>query len=308
LKISIITPAFNEAENIEICVSEVAKMMEQQLPNWDYEHIICDNSSTDRTVEIVKKLASSNNKIKYLVNSRNVGPYQNMWIGMKVAGGDVVVPLLPADLQDPPSAIPKFIESWEKGFLVVRGRISKRHEKWLMRNIRSLFYKTISLLAVSEIPLDSGEFMLIDKKVLQTITCLEDPEPYIRGLVALTGVKYDVVLYEKVPRRYGKSKENILTYLNHSLNALISTSRILPRLMLLVGLVVSTFSILLAIYSLLVFIFARPEIGTGIPLLLIGTFLLGGIQILFLGLLGEYVVSIHRQTRPHPKPFIVDSN
>jgi hypothetical protein len=231
-----------------------------------------------------------------------------MWIGMKVASGDVVVPLLPADLQDPPSAIPMFIEYWEKGFLVVRGRISKRHEKWLMRNIRSLFYKTISLLAVSDLPLDSGEFMLIDKRVLQTITCLEDPEPYIRGLVALTGVKYAEVLYEKVPRKYGKSKESILSYLNHSLNALISTSRILPRLMLLVGLVVSTFSILLAIYSLVVFIFARPEIGTGIPLLLIGTFFLGGIQILFLGLLGEYVVSIHRQTRPHPKSFIVESN
>ena len=169
MKISIITPAFNEAENIEICVSEVAQMMERQLPKWDYEHIICDNSSTDRTVEIVKQLASSNSKIKYLVNSRNVGPYQNMWIGMKVASGDVVVPLLPADLQDPPSAIPMFIEYWEKGFMVVRGRIVKRHEKWLMRNIRSMFYKTISLLAVSDIPLDSGEFMLIDRKVLQTI-------------------------------------------------------------------------------------------------------------------------------------------
>lgn len=308
MKISIITPAFNEAENIEICVSEVAQMMEQQLPKWDYGHIICDNSSTDRTVEIVKQLASSNSKIKYLVNSRNVGPYQNMWIGMKVASGDVVVPLLPADLQDPPSAIPMFIEYWEQGFMVVRGRIVKRHEKWLMRNIRSMFYKTISLLAVSDIPLDSGEFMLIDRKVLQTIICLDDPEPYIRGLVALTGVKYAEVLYEKVPRKYGKSKESILSYLNHSLNALISTSRILPRLMLVVGLVISTLSILLALFSLINFIFNRPEIGTGIPLLLIGTFFLGGIQILFLGLLGEYVVSIHRQTRPHPKSFITESN
>ena len=137
---------------------------------------------------------------------------------------------------------------------------------------------------------------------------MDDPEPYIRGLVALTGVKYAEVLYEKVPRKYGKSKESILSYLNHSLNALISTSRILPRLMLVVGLVISTLSILLALFSLINFIFNRPEIGTGIPLLLIGTFFLGGIQILFLGLLGEYVVSIHRQTRPHPKSFITESN
>jgi glycosyltransferase involved in cell wall biosynthesis len=211
-KLSIITPCYNEEVNVEICASELKKVMSEHLPNYKYEHIFADNASTDATLEKLRVLAASDKNIKVISNSRNVGPFRNMWNAMKSATGDAVVPLLPADLQDPPKVIPELVKNWERGFLVTYGVRANREESLMMRMARGLYYRIIKKFAAAVIPLNSGEFLLADKKVIDSILEVDDQYPYIRGLIAQTGVKSTSVPYTWVKRERGKSKNNFIPY------------------------------------------------------------------------------------------------
>ena len=144
-KISIITPCYNEENNVHECYEAVYKVMNGSLSNYTYEHIFADNASTDETLVKLKELAAKDSKVKVISNSRNVGPFRNMWNAMKSASGDAVIPLLPADLQDPPSVIPSFVENWEKGDLVVYGVRANRQESWMMRKLRGTYYRLIQI-------------------------------------------------------------------------------------------------------------------------------------------------------------------
>ena len=180
-KISVITPCYNEEVNVEICAQELRKVMKEQLPGYDYEHIFADNASTDSTLARLREIAAKDEKVKVISNSRNVGPFRNMWNGMKSATGDAVIPQLAADLQDPPSVIPEFVKNWEAGFLVTYGVRAKREEPIIMRMARGLYYRIIKKFAAAVIPLNSGEFLLADKKVIESILAVDDQYPYIRG-------------------------------------------------------------------------------------------------------------------------------
>jgi glycosyltransferase involved in cell wall biosynthesis len=137
-KLSIITPCYNEEVNVEICAKELKKVMAEHLPGYKYEHIFADNASTDSTLEKLRAIAEKDANVKVISNSRNVGPFRNMWNAMKSATGDAVVPLLPADLQDPPTVIPELVKNWEAGFLVTYGVRANRQESLLMRMARGL--------------------------------------------------------------------------------------------------------------------------------------------------------------------------
>lgn len=304
-KISIITPCFNEEGNIKDCALAVKAVMTSMSSEYDYEHIFADNASTDRTRTIINELADSDPRIKLIVNSRNVGPFRNMWNAMKSATGDAVIPLMPADLQDPPSVIPAFIHEWEKGFLVCFGVRSNREEKFLMRVARSIYYKAINKLSFDTIPEDSGEFLLADRKVIDSILKVEDEYPYIRGLVAQTGVASSKIEYTWVMRKNGKSKNNFVSLVDQGLNGLVSTSRVPARLAMLGGFLMSTVGILFATYTILNFLISGTTAPQGITTIIVGLFLLGGIQLIFLGVIGEYVLSIHGQVRKAPPMFEV---
>jgi len=305
-KISIITPCFNEEENVEWCASEVKRIMALELSDYDYEHIFADNSSGDSTVTKIKALALSDSRIKLIVNSRNVGPFRNMWNAMKSATGDAIIPLLPADLQDPPSVIPNFVQEWEKGNLVVYGVRTNRQESLLMRAARGLYYRIIRKFADATIPINSGEFLLADKKVIDSILKLDDEYPYIRGLIAQTGVKSSSIPYTWVKRERGKSKNSFLSLIDQAINGFVSTSRVPARLALLVGFLFSALGIIGAFITLTVLLFNRSGVAVGIPTLIVGLFFFGGTQLLFLGLIGEYVLSIHGQIRKSPPLFEIE--
>ncbi len=304
-KISIITPCFNEEGNVEECALAVKEIMLSELPEYEYEHIFADNASTDRTKLIVDQLADNDPRIKLIVNSRNVGPFRNMWNAMKSATGDAVIPLMPADLQDPPSVIPAFIREWEKGYLVCFGVRSNREEKLFMRAARSVYYKVINKLSFDSIPEDSGEFLLADRKVINSILKVDDEYPYIRGLVAQTGVASSKVEYTWVKRRIGKSKNNFVSLVDQGLNGLVSTSRVPARLAMLGGFLMSTIGIFFAAYTILEFMISGTTAPQGITTIIVGIFLLGGIQLIFLGVIGEYVLSIHSQIKRSPPMFEV---
>ena len=306
LLVSVVTPCFNEELNIEKCVLELSAIMEKHSLEFDYEHIFVDNASTDSTFEILKSIARSNPKVKVILNSRNVGPFRNMWHGLQNASGDVIIPLLPADLQDPPRVIPKFIELWRQGHLVVHGVRRNRKEFFLMRTARSIYYRIIRKFADVDIPLDAGEFMLIDKKIATSILSLDDQYPYIRGLVAQCGVKSAFVEYDWEVREKGKSRNSFVDLVDQAVNGFVSTSKIPARLALLAGFSLSALGITGAAVTTILFLVNRGQVEVGIPTAIVAIFFFSGIQLLFLGLIGEYVLSIHGQVRKSPPMFEIE--
>jgi glycosyltransferase involved in cell wall biosynthesis len=302
-KLSIITPCYNEEVNVEICAQELKKVMSESLPNYKYEHIFADNASTDSTLLKLREIAAKDKNIKVISNSRNVGPFRNMWNAMKSATGDAVVPLLPADLQDPPTVIPELVKNWEDGFLVTYGVRANREESLVMRMARGLYYRIIKKFAAAVIPLNSGEFLLADKKVIDSILEVDDQYPYIRGLIAQTGVKSASVQYTWVKRERGKSKNNFISLIDQAINGFVSTSRVPARLALLGGFILSILGFCYAIFTILSVWLSNGSAPVGIPTIIVGIFLLGGVQLLFLGLIGEYILSIHGQVRRTPPMF-----
>ena len=302
-KVSIITPCFNEEENVTECARRVKKVLEEDLPGFDYEHIFVDNSSSDGTSLVLKELAESDSKIKVIVNSRNVGPFRNMWIGMRHATGDILVPMVPADLQDPPEIIPQLVQQWENGYLVVYGIRKNREESLLMRIIRKIYYKAITKFSDEIIPVSAGEFMLLDRKVVNSFINIDDHYPYIRGLVAQTGVRSTEVKYTWVKRHKGKSKNNILDLIDQGINGFVSTSRILLRFSLLFGIILIGMGFLMVTIKLIATWSGVTIYSTFESILLIAFFIVSGFQFIFLGVLGEYLLSVHRQVRKQPSVF-----
>jgi glycosyltransferase involved in cell wall biosynthesis len=305
-KLSIITPCFNEEDNVISCAIELKKVMNLQLPLYEYEHIFADNASTDSTLSKLRELAKSDKNIKVISNSRNVGPFRNIWNALKSASGDCVIPMLPADLQDPPNVIPQLVMNYELGFLIVYGVREDRKESLVMRSTRKLYYKIIKRFADAVIPMNSGEFLLADKKIIDSVLQVDDQYPYIRGLVAQTGVRSASVSYTWQKRQYGKSKNSFLALIDQAINGFVSTSRVPARLTLLSGFLFSIFGFAYAVFTVLTSILSDGNIPVGTPTIIVGIFFLGGIQLLCLGLIGEYILSIHGQVRKNPPMFEVE--
>ena len=305
-KISIITPCYNEENNVRECYQAVKEVVTQSLPNYRYEHIFADNASTDGTLARLKEIAAQDQNVKVISNSRNVGPFRNMWNAMKSASGDAVIPLLPADLQDPPSVIPQFVSNWESGDLVVYGVRANREESWIMRKMRGTYYRLIRRFADAVITLNSGEFLLADKRVIKSILTVDDAYHYIRGLIAQTAVRSSSIPYTWVRRERGRSKNSFIDLIDQAINGFVSASRIPARLALLSGFFFSILGFLGAIATFVAFLINREGAPVGIPTIIVSIFLFGGIQLLFFGIIGEYVLSIHGQVRRTPPMFEVE--
>lgn len=304
--LSIISPVFNEELNVENCAVKLREVMHKNCPEVEYEHIFADNSSTDNTVEILRSLASKDPRIKVIVNSRNVGPFRNMWNALKSATGSAVIPFLPADLQDPVEVIPEFVAGWQNGFLVVYGVRKNRQERLILRACRNIYYRVISKFADADIPRNVGEFLIADRKVIDSILKVDDEYPYIRGLIAQTGVRANSIEYTWEKRERGKSKLNFVQLVDQAVNGFVSTSRIPARLALIFGFISSILGILGAIVTILLIVFGHQQITSGIPTIIVSIFFFAGLQLFFIGVVGEYVLSIHGQIRRTPPIFEIE--
>ena len=305
--LTIITPCYNEELSVVDCAREVQKVMLSRLPKVKYEHIFIDNASTDGTVRELRKIASGSKNVKVIVNSRNVGPFRNMYAAMAKASGRAIIPMLPADLQDPADKIPDLYQEWIKGYLVVYGERTNRQESLVMRALRGLYYRIVRTMSETDIPLNSGEFMLIDRRISDEICKLGDHYPYIRGLVAQSTSNSTSVPYTWGVRKKGKSKSNLLTLIDQAINGFVSTSRAPARIALLGGFLISGLGFLVGLWTFVANLVDAPTALQGIPTLIVALFFFGGIQLFFLGLIGEYVLSIHAQVRRLPQEFEVES-
>lgn len=295
--ITIVSPCYQEEDNVERCYQVVKRIFDEYLPGYRREHVFSDNASTDNTVAILKEIARNDPAVKVVVNARNYGLFRSTFNALQYARGDAVLLMLPVDLQDPPELIPEFVKLWEQGYEVVAGARAERREGWIMRACRRTFYTLVNSLADFDIPENVGEFQLVDRKVLDAMLDHRDQYPYIRGLVASVGFRRIIIPYTWVERRNGKSKLRLGTLIDQALNGIFSFSSLPMRAATLIGFALSALCLLYAL-AMVVAYFLMPGVAPrGTTTLIVSVFFLSGVQLAFVGMLGEYVVAIHAQVR-----------
>lgn len=299
--ISVVTPVYNELHTVADCYTTVREVFEQHLPEYDYEHVFCDNASTDGTDAVLRELAASDPRVKVILNSRNFGGGRSTFNGILRTTGDAVFVFLPADMQDPPELIPEFVRKWEQGHKVVYGIRKNREENFLLVWVRKLYYRIVNRVADVNLAPDVGDFQLVDRDVVEALRQFDDCNPYLRGMIVQCGFPATGVPYTWRARRKGFSKSNLAHLIDFGLNGLLSFSKLPMRLCMLVGVTVATLSILYALVGLVMGLIRHPsEAPNGIPTLIVALFFFSGVQLLFMGVLGEYIAAIFNQVRKRP--------
>jgi glycosyltransferase involved in cell wall biosynthesis len=298
--ISIISPCFNEADNVRACHAAVRALFAGPLSGYRCEHIFADNASTDGTPDILREIAAEDPAVKVILNARNFGPFRSMFNALRSATGDAVVVFLAVDLQDPPETIVEFVKLWEAGVEVVAGARVNRQESLTLRICRGIFYRIVNTLSDIDIPVNVGEFQLIDRKVWEAVVQHDDHYPYVRGIIASVGFRRVIVPYTWVARRSGISKNNLPRLIDQAMNGIFSFTNAPVRFCTLAGFVLSSLCILYAVAAVILYFVAPALVPRGIPTLIVSLFFLSGVQLAFLGIIGEYVTSIHAQVRRGP--------
>jgi glycosyltransferase involved in cell wall biosynthesis len=302
--ISLFTPCYNEEGNIYELYQRVTEIM-KSLPEYEYEYIFIDNCSLDNTPNILRKICNEDKRIKAIFNVRNFGPSRSGSYGFFQTTGDVSI-CLACDFQDPPELIPDFIKKWEEGYKVVWGKKTDSEESKFMYHVRNLYYKIISTFAeVKQYEQVTG-FGLYDKEVMNFMKNANDPNPNFRNLVADLGYEIGMVEYHQPMRKKGKSSYNFFSYLNTAISALVNTSKAPLRIASYLGGVGSIFSFLLGMVYLILKLVFWNSFFIGVAPIAIGVFFLGSIQLLCMGILGEYIGEI--LTRLIKRPLVVEKD
>lgn len=295
--ISIITPCFNEEDGIRECWEAIRNLFDEHLPDYEREHIFCDNCSTDRTVEILKEIAAEDPGTKIIVNSRNFGILRNTFNGVTSAGGDATVLFMPADLQDPPEVIPEMVALWENGYEIVYGIRAERHESLPLRSMRKAYYRVLSAISDIEYPPDVGDFQLVDKVVLNEIKASNTVQPFLRMMTFEAGFKAVGIPYTWKARKYGLSRNRVWQLIDQAFTGLISHSNAPLRLATLLGTGIAALSFVYACIVVLLWLFYDSDAPSGTFTTITAIFFFGGVQLAFTGVLGEYVGAIFNQVR-----------
>lgn len=295
--ISVVTPTYNEEENIVELCNSVQKVFKEV--GYDYEHIIIDNSSKDNTVTKVKDLIIHNSSIKIIVNSKNYGHLLSPFYGIKQSSGDATI-LINADFQDPPELIKKLIESWEDGNKITLLQKVKSDEPFIIKYTRKFYYWFLTKTSSTNLTQNTTGSGIIDKSIVKLLKKIEDPMPYLRGLLAEIGPEISLVKFEQPARLKGESKNNFFSLFDLAMIGLIKQSKFFLRFMTICGLTISILSFLISIIFLALKLFFWDQFEMGKAPLLIGLFAISGFQILFLGLLGEYLSVVLSHIRKLP--------
>ncbi len=296
--ISVVTYCYNEEANVRDVYMKVKEVF-TGLKNYSYEHIFIDNASTDRTVPILKELAAKDKNLKIIVNARNFGHIRSPFYGILQGSGDAVIGMA-SDLQDPPALIPEFIKKWEEGYKVVVGIKKRSNEFPLMFAFRRFFYRLISRLSeIDQIQNFTG-FGLYDKKVIEILREIDDPYPYFRGLIADIGFDVAKVEFTQPVRKKGSTKNNFYILYDMAILGITNHSKVPLRIATMVGFLSSITCILVSFCYLIYKLIFWSSFSVGIAPLVIGFFLFASVQLFFIGILGEYIGSIHTQVLKRP--------
>jgi len=298
-KISIVTGCYNEEENLPELYDQLMKVVEGFDGKYEYEIIIADNNSTDRSPQVLRELAMRDKNVKVILNSRNFGPTRSGYNAIMQAHGDAVVVMV-SDLQDPPSMIKDFIEKWEQGYKVVMTVKTGSKESFFVYFLRTIYYKALTSLSdVKLIPHFTG-FGLYDKQVIDILRDLQDPYPYFRGLIADIGFEPAIIEFTQPARKHGKSKSNLAYLYEEAMIGFTSYTKLPLRIATIIGFVSALISFLIGMFYLIYKLIFWSEFSVGTAPVVIGLFFFSSIQLIFLGIIGEYIsmIYVHVLNRP----------
>jgi glycosyltransferase involved in cell wall biosynthesis len=298
--ITIMTPCYNEVLNVRELHRRVLAMA-SEVPEYRFEHLFIDNASTDGTVEVLREMAAEDPSVKVILNMRNFGHLRSPFYGFLQAEGDAVGSLC-ADLQDPPELFVEMIREWEKGIPIVAAIKSSSDESGIMYRIRTAYYRLVARLTNVEVIEHFTGFGLYDRSVVEEIRAnFHDPEPYVRGMLAELGLPYTKVYYTQRRRARGITKNNFYTLYDNAMLGITNLSKVPLRLVVLSGFVSALVSFIAGIFYLAYKLVFWNSFSVGQAPMVLGLFFLGSVQLIALGIIGEYVGSIHTHVlnRPH---------
>ena len=304
-KISLISSCYNEEENLDTLYDRVIKAIEPYSNNNEFEYILLDNGSCDNTEGKLRELAQKDKRIKVILNARNFGHIRSPYYGMVQCSGDAII-YLASDLQDPPELIGDFIKKWEEGYKIVLGKKTQSEESFPMFMIRTAYYELISRIADDDTSLvkNCTGFGLFDRCVIDIIKQLDDPYPYIRGLICDIGFEKAFVEYKQPSRRRGISKNNFYSLYDNAMIGIVKHSKVPLRLMTFLGFGLSFLSLGVAVFYFILKLMFWNEFALGLAPIIISLFFLGSVQLFCMGVLGEYIGAIY--TRVNKKPVVVE--
>ncbi len=299
-KISIMTACYNEEENVVQLTDAVRKIMAEELPEYDYEHVFIDNCSEDKTVELLREVCTKDPKVKVIVNARNFGHVRSPFHGLLQTTGDCTISMA-ADFQEPPALIPTFVKKWEEGYRVVCAVKTTSKENKLMFKVRKIYYNLVKRMSEVESIDNFTGFGLYDRKVIDALKLMDDPYPYFRGLICEIGFKRALVEFEQPRRERGKTNNNFYTLFDMAMLGITSNSKVPLRLATICGFVLSLVSFGLAFLYLILKLIFWDSMSMGMAPVVIGMFFFASVQIFLVGLLGEYIAQILTKVTNRPR-------
>lgn len=298
-KISVLMPCYNEEENIEAICNAVEETLISSCSAYDYEIVFIDNDSKDRSREILRRLCSENKKIKAIFNAKNFGQFNSPYYGMLQVTGDCVITMV-SDFQDPVELIPQYVKEWENGYKIVIGIKTNSEENKLVYALRSLYYKFIKKFSeVEQIEHFTGSG-LYDREFIEVLRKLDDPKPFLRGIVAELGYDRKEIPYTQPKRRAGKSKNNWYTLYDAAMLSITSYTKIGLRLCTMLGFAMGAISALIGLVYLIYKLIFWDTFAAGMAPVTIGMFFLGSVQLIFIGMLGEYIITMNQRLLKRP--------
>lgn len=301
-KISIVTPCFNEQENVERLYDSVKDVF-SKLTEYTFEHIFIDNCSKDNTAEILTKMAIADKRVKVILNARNFGHIRSPYHALLQAGGDAVVTMA-ADFQDPPEMIPLFLEKWEAGKKIVIAVKSKSKENKFVYFLRKTYYKLVRNISEIEHIDNFTGFGLYDREIVQVLRKFKEPNPYFRGLICEIGFDREVIEFTQPRRERGITKNNFYTLFDMAMLGLTSNSKVPLRIATIMGFLIASLSMLVAIGYFILKLFFWNTFNLGLAPLVIGLFFFSSVQLIFIGILGEYIGNIY--THVVNRPLVIE--
>lgn len=301
--VSVLVPCYNEQDNVVPLAGEITAFFEKRLPQYDYELVFIDNFSRDMTRQRIAGLCAQNPRIKAIFNAKNFGQIRSPFYGLMQTTGDCTI-LMCADFQDPVEMIGDFVRAWEEGYKIVVGIKNKSRENWLMYLLRSIYYRTIHRIAeVEQIEHFTG-FGLYDRAFIDVLRKLDDPMPYMRGIVAELGFERKEIRYEQQRRRFGKTKNNWYSLYDYAMVGITSYSKIVMRLATIFGFISAAVSLAGSVVYFILKLLYWDRFPAGTAPILIAVLFLGSLQLFFIGFLGEYILNIN--TRVMKRPLVVE--
>ena len=297
--ISIVVPCYNEEENVVPLANALRLCFKEQLPGYQYEILFIDNDSSDKTREKIRGLCKLDKGIKAIFNAKNFGQFNSPYYAMLQSTGDATI-LMAADFQDPVEMIPRFVHAWEEGYRIVIGVKTESNESKIMYALRSLYYKLIrKMSSVDQISQFTG-FGLYDQGFISVMKSLDDPTPFLRGIVAELGYRRKDIPYTQPKRRAGVTHNNFYTLYDAAMLSFTSYTKVGLRIAVFFGGICAGLSMLFGLLYLIMKLIWWDRFPAGMAPMLIGMLFLGSVQIFFIGLLGEYILSINQRVMKRP--------